>query len=40
MYEALATLAEEHAELEKRLAEPDLHADQGLSRRLSKRYAS
>jgi peptide chain release factor 1 len=39
MYEALATLAEEHAELEKRLAEPDLHSDQALSRRLSKRYA-
>ena len=39
MYEAIAALAAEHAELETRLAEPDLHSDQELSRRLSQRYA-
>ena len=39
MFEAVATLAAEHAELETRLADPSVHADQSLARRLNQRYA-
>ncbi len=39
MFEAVASLAAEHAELESRLADPAVHADQGLARRLNQRYA-
>ena len=39
MFEAVAQLAAEHAELETRLADPSVHADQSLARRLSQRYA-
>lgn len=37
--EALGALLVEHAELEQRLADPSVHADQSLARRLSRRYA-
>ena len=37
--ESLPTLLAEHAELERRLADPSVHADQGLARRLGRRYA-
>jgi len=37
--EALGALLVEHAELERRLADPTVHADQSLARRLSRRYA-
>jgi peptide chain release factor 1 len=37
--EALAALLGEHAELERRLADPAVHADQPLARKLSRRYA-
>jgi peptide chain release factor 1 len=36
---AVAPRLEEHAELETRLADPALHADQALARRLGRRYA-
>ena len=36
---ALPALLAEHAELETRLADPSVHADQGLARRLGRRYA-
>ena len=39
MFEAVAQLAQEHAELEQRLADPAVHADPSLARRLSQRYA-
>jgi peptide chain release factor 1 len=39
MFEAVDALVAEHAALEKRLAEPGLHADQGLAKRLNQRYA-
>jgi peptide chain release factor 1 len=39
MFEAVAALREEHAELERRLAAPETHADQRLSKRLNQRYA-
>ena len=39
MFEAVAGLVAEHAELEQRLAEPGLHADQGLAKKLNQRYA-
>ncbi len=39
MFEAVEGLVAEHAELEQRLADPAIHADQGLARRLSQRYA-
>ncbi|QWC87003.1 peptide chain release factor 1 [Nocardioidaceae bacterium] len=35
----LASLAEEHADLEQRLADPDLHADPVAARRVGQRYA-
>ena len=37
--EALAALAREHAELERRLADPSVHSDQQLARRLTQRYS-
>lgn len=39
MFEGVAELVEEHAELERRLADPAVHADQGEARRLGRRYA-
>jgi peptide chain release factor 1 len=39
VFEAVQELMAEHAGLEARLAEPDVHADQALARRLGKRYA-
>jgi peptide chain release factor 1 len=37
--ESLPALLAEHAELERRLADPSVHADQALARRLGRRYA-
>ncbi|RJK98144.1 peptide chain release factor 1 [Vallicoccus soli] len=39
MFEAVAELVGEHAELERRLADPAVHADQRAARTLSRRYA-
>ncbi|HZU57033.1 MAG TPA: peptide chain release factor 1 [Actinocrinis sp.] len=39
MFEAIDELLAEHAELEQRLADPQVHADQALARKLGKRYA-
>ena len=39
MFEAVQTLKAEYAELERRLADPAVHADQGRARRLGRRYA-
>jgi len=39
MFEAVGELLSEHADLEKRLADPAVHADQANARKLSKRYA-
>ena len=39
MFEAVEELIGEHADLEKQLADPAVHADQANARRLSKRYA-
>ncbi|HEY9409149.1 MAG TPA: peptide chain release factor 1 [Jiangellaceae bacterium] len=39
MFEAVEVLAAEHAELERRLADPDVHADPGRARKLGRRYA-
>ena len=39
MFEAVETLRAEHAELEQRLADPAVHADQSLAKRLNQRYA-
>jgi peptide chain release factor 1 len=39
MFEAVDGLVAEHTELEKRLADPAVHADQALARRLGQRYA-
>ena len=39
MFEAVDGLVAEHAQLEQRLAEPGIHADQGLAKRLNQRYA-
>jgi peptide chain release factor 1 len=39
MFEAVEGLVVEHAELEQRLAEPGLHADQALAKKLNQRYA-
>ena len=39
MFEAAEALLAEHAELEERLADPQVHADQALARRLNQRYA-
>lgn len=37
--ERLAALLDEYAELEKRLADPAIHADQHTARRVGRRYA-
>ncbi|WP_059012060.1 peptide chain release factor 1 [Streptomyces specialis] len=39
MFEAVEDLIGEHADLERRLADPSVHADQATARRFSKRYA-
>jgi peptide chain release factor 1 len=39
MFEAVDGLVEEHAELEHRLADPSIHADQSIARKLNQRYA-
>jgi peptide chain release factor 1 len=39
MFEAVEGLVEEHQQLETRLADPAIHADQGLARKLNQRYA-
>jgi peptide chain release factor 1 len=39
MFEAVEGLVEEHAELEHRLADPGIHADQSVARKLNQRYA-
>jgi peptide chain release factor 1 len=39
MFEAVEGLVAEHAEIEQRLADPSIHADQGLAKRLNQRYA-
>ncbi len=39
MFDAVKGLVEEHAALELRLAEPGLHSDQSLAKRLNQRYA-
>jgi peptide chain release factor 1 len=39
MFEAVEELIGEHADLEKRLADPSVHADQANARKLNKRYA-
>ena len=39
MFEAVDGLVAEHTELEQRLADPAVHADQALARRLGQRYA-
>ena len=40
MLESAATLVQEYSDLEAQLAEPAVHSDQGLVRRLNKRYAA
>ena len=39
MFEAVSQLLDEHRELETRLADPAVHSDQSLARRLNQRYA-
>ena len=39
MFEAVEPLLREHAELEARMADPAVHSDPGLARRLGRRYA-
>ena len=39
MFDRLGELAGEHAELERALADPDVHADAEQARTLAKRYA-
>jgi peptide chain release factor 1 len=40
MLESAATLVQEYADLEAHLADPGVHSDQGLVRKLNKRYAA
>ena len=40
MLESAATLVQEYADLEAQLAEPAVHSDQNLVRKLNKRYAA
>src|SRR5258707_11660702 len=40
MFEAVQTLKSEYAELEKRMADPELHTDQTVARKVGKRYAA
>ena len=39
MFEVVSQLVDEHAELETQLADPSVHSDQSLARRLNQRYA-
>lgn len=39
MFEAVEELIGEHADLEKKLADPSVHSDQANARKLNKRYA-
>src|SRR5690606_297415 len=39
MFEAVETLVAEHGELEERMADPAVHSDQGLAKKLGQRYA-
>ena len=39
MQDAVEALVAEHAELERQLADPEVHADQARARRLARRYA-
>ena len=39
LLDAVKPLLDEHAELERRMAEPGLHADPGLAKKLGRRYA-
>ncbi|MBM7051004.1 MULTISPECIES: peptide chain release factor 1 [unclassified Rothia (in: high G+C Gram-positive bacteria)] len=39
MFDSIQTLLDEHAELQKQLADPAVHADQGKARKLGRRYA-
>lgn len=39
MFEAVEELVAEHADLEKKLADPSVHSDQANARKLNKRYA-
>ncbi|MHA7176631.1 peptide chain release factor 1 [Arthrobacter sp. Sr24] len=39
MFESIHGLLDEHAELQMRLSEPEVHADQALARKLGRRYA-
>ncbi len=39
MFEAVEALLTEHAELERQLADPAIHADQAMARRVGRRYA-
>src|SRR5689334_6681426 len=39
MFEAVEGLIEEHADIERALADPDVHADQARARKLNQRYA-
>jgi peptide chain release factor 1 len=39
VFERVEEMVAEHAELERRLTDPAVHADQGLARRLGRRYA-
>jgi peptide chain release factor 1 len=39
MFEAVDALVAEHAELERRMADPSVHSDPGLAKRLGQRYA-
>ena len=40
MLESAASIVQEHADLERQLADPGVHADQDLVRKLNKRYAA
>ncbi|MFP9075592.1 PCRF domain-containing protein, partial [Enterococcus faecalis] len=39
MFESIHGLLEEHAELQLKLSDPAVYADQGLARKLGRRYA-
>jgi peptide chain release factor 1 len=39
MFEAVESLVEEHAELEQRMADPDVHADPAQAKKIGQRYA-
>ena len=39
MFEAVSTLVDEHAELERQLSQPETHADARLAKKLNQRYA-